>query len=104
MAGIKEALRRVSDGLDKGLCLYRGVFEEYGDLFPDTKIKFMIIELEENKGIYTVFDYGGDVRISDDIKVNDYVRLGIFNNWNAKWEKSEAYTYLTEMVRNKKDV
>jgi hypothetical protein len=87
MSGIKEAFERVGNRLNTGYCVFRGAFDNIGSFISVSSIKFIIVELDHNLGFVTVFDYNGDVRISNDIVRGSRVELQIKDNYSAKWEE-----------------
>jgi hypothetical protein len=89
MAGIKEALIKVANGKNIGYCLHKGEFDNKSNLFEKGIIKFMIFKPMGELETHTIFDYGGDVRISDKIEDGDLVILNILDNYCAKWEKND---------------
>lgn len=85
MAGIKEALRRVAEGKHFGHCVHKGEFEDKGRQLTGGFVRFMIIRLESECEITTIFGYGSDIRISDEIKDGDAIELTILSNHCAEW-------------------
>lgn len=107
MAGIKEAMKRVMDGRNQGVVIGKGEMNhafpvtEAGRLLTSPKgytsagikaaheeirtVKYLIIELYWDRGWITVYDYGSDVHIADDLELSDRVELRINDNWNATW-------------------
>ena len=107
MAGIKEAMTRVVEHRNKGLCVAKGYVRECncdgvtsGCSRCPNRIPYMIIQLDErckadkavgHGGRITVYDYGTDVIISDEIDVLDEVILVIRDNWTAEWIKQDNF-------------
>ena len=81
MAGIKEAMKRVADHRNKGIVVAMGDLKECtcGDgmgCSDCSKTKYIIIKLIKDgfeDGFITVYDYGSDVEIADNIKISDKV-------------------------------
>ena len=105
MAGIKEAMKRVMDHRNEGVVIAKGKLQEClcgenEECSDCSKAKYIIIRLdgynlvsEDGKklcgshGLITVYDYGSDIRISDDIEIMNEVMLMIRDNWTAEWVK-----------------
>jgi len=80
MAGIKEAKDLDKNNMNEGRVLYKGEFID-----NELLIKFLLIELENDKGIITQFDYGSDLRFDNNISVGNYVYLKIIDDYTAEW-------------------
>jgi len=97
MAGIKEAMKRVADHRNKGIVVAMGDLKECtcGDgmgCSDCSKTKYIIIKLIKDgfeDGFITVYDYGSDVEIADNIKISDKVMLVLKDNWSASWVRKE---------------
>lgn len=95
MAGIKEAMERVVSHRNEGKCVATGIVRECvgDDGFSEcSNTPYIIVRLngyKETRGLITVYDYGHDIRIAENIKVLDQVILMIQDNWTAKWFKME---------------
>lgn len=83
MAGIREAMNRVIEHRNEGRVLAKGNLK----LDDETPTKYLIIKLECDKSLLTVYDYGSDINIKDDINVGDKIALIISSNWSAEWQK-----------------
>ena len=111
MAGIKEAMKRVAEHRNEGKVVAMGALKEcscgtvndHKDLLDGCsdcgKTRYLIISLygdcikgkrAEDVGLITVYDHGSDIKISDDINIQDDVILMIQDNWSAIWMKKES--------------
>jgi len=84
MAGIKEAMKRVMEHRNRGEVVAMG--EVSMETCRDEPERYIIIALR-GKGKITVYDYGSDIKINENIKLNDEVILNITSNWSAEWMK-----------------
>ena len=92
MAGIKEAMQRVSEHRNIGKTVALGTLKEC-DCKDDgseqcsdcSNYEYIIIRLEDG-GLITQYDYGSDIRISSNIEVGDRVILILNDNWSAMWK------------------
>ena len=98
MAGIKEALKRVSEHRNIGYILAKGKINhrlpyasDYDEVY---KIKYIIVQLMHDGGYVTQYDYGSDVRFQDGLKVGDEIILMIRDNWTAEWIKYNKEEHL----------
>lgn len=63
------------------------------------KTKYIIIRLKDG-GLITQYDYGSDIRIADEIEVQDEVMLMSVSNWSAEWQKvDKAKVNLRELKK-----
>ena len=88
MAGIKEALIRVSEHRNIGRVLAMGKFQNSAQAFSNSKhrssfenkgrtklyaeappTKYLIIQLKKDNGYITVYDYGSDIHIAENVKI-----------------------------------
>ncbi len=76
MAGIELAEKWANDNNDKGLCIARGV--------TTTKEDFIIV-LTKSEETITVFDYGSDIVISEDVEEGSLVELKVVDDYSAVW-------------------
>jgi hypothetical protein len=81
MAGIQEAKELVKNNKITGKVLYKGEFINDNTLF-----KFILIELDNDQGIITQFDYNSDVKFEEGIVLGCYVKLNIKDDYTAIWE------------------
>ena len=80
MAGISEAKELEENNMNQGRVLYKGEFIDNGLL-----IKFLLIELDNDQGIITQFDYGSDLRFNEKVETGSYVYLNILDDYTAEW-------------------
>jgi len=103
MAAIRNALKRILDGTNKGTIVAMGEFED--KIGPEVvakvgarilvknedevkKMKYIIFRLKSTKGgLVTIYDSGEDVRFEDGLEVGDDIMLMVKDNWCARWEK-----------------
>lgn len=107
MSGIRSAMERVIAHDNEGLCLAKGTIPRQiwamglnGENVPErnhTDVGYILVRIRDDK-ILNVYDYGSDVRIADDIKQGDKVRLVILDNYSACWQKVQE----TKVMRAKK--
>lgn len=96
MAGIKEALKRVSEERNRGTVLALGQLKECtcddqsGCHICESNTTYMIVELDHDKGFITVYDYGSDIYIDPSIQLQDKVILQILDNYSATWKKLDT--------------
>ena len=96
MAGIKNALKRVMEHRNRGVVVAMG--EIAMETIQGEPERYIIIELYNDKGRITVYDYGSDIKINKDIELNDDVILMITSNWSAEWQKMTP-SQITEWER-----
>lgn len=115
MAGIKSALKRVLDKKHIGFVRAMGTLEKSSlikkgsvigecrdaDKCMELNPKFAIIELED-RGHITVYDYGSDIMIDNDLKCGDPCELQITSNYSAKWCKRHVSKSPVENVEETK--
>jgi len=96
MVGIKEAMERVGSHRNEGRCVATGTIRDCVCTSDEkcstcSNIPYMIVRLNGHGkcrgGLITVYDYGYDVRINENIKVLDDVILVLQDNWSAKWSR-----------------
>jgi len=96
MAGIKEAMKRVTEQKHEGVVVAKGKLKECACNDENqgctncSDTKYIIIRLEHDNGLITQYDYGSDVGIAADVEVGDQVFLNILSNWSAMWEANKA--------------
>ena len=107
MAGIKEAMKRVMEHRNEGRVVAMGVLKECScgeeEVCSEcSNTKYMIVKLKPRSkadkvaghaGIITVYDYGSDILIADDIELLDNIMLMIHNNWQAEWIKTSGVAF-----------
>ena len=78
MAGIGLAKQLISDKKGKGkvIALGKTVYQE----------KYVLIQLEGDKGRIYQIDYGADIKLEDNINLEDVIELRILDEYTAKWE------------------
>ena len=81
MAGIKEAKELVKDNKTTGKVLYKGEF-----INDNTLTKFILIELDNDQGFITQFDYNSDLTFEEGVVLGCYVKLNIKDDYTAIWE------------------
>jgi len=94
MAGIKKAMESVIEHRNIGKVIAQGVTRECN---CDSTIEgctdcckgtpYIIVRLEKDEGMITIFDSGSDVRIQKGLNIADRVILMILDNWTAEWQK-----------------
>ena len=77
MAGINLAEKLIKDKKDEGkvIALGKTIYNE----------KYLIIQLENDKGIIYQIDYGSDIRFSNNINLEDSVKLFQIDEYSAEW-------------------
>jgi len=78
MAGIMEAKELSYKLKNTGVVIAEGITSE--------ESKYLIIRLDNDKGVITQFDYGSDLEIDKEIQVGNKVKLTLVNEYHAKWE------------------
>jgi len=94
MAGIKEAMKRVAEHRNEGQVVAKGILKECNCSDNEgcsdcSDTKYVIIKLKSDNGLITVYDYGSDIQIADNIEVLDNVILVLNDNWSASWIRKE---------------
>lgn len=89
MSGIKEALRRVSEGRNEGVVIASGTLRECSCLKVGqacsecSDVRYLIIRLNDGG---TITQYSSeDIHIDPRIGIRDKVMLILNDNWNATW-------------------
>lgn len=78
MAGISLAKKLISERRNKGKVIALGK-TIYGE-------RFMLIQLEDDRGRIHQLDYGSDIRFAQVINLNDIVELEMKDEYTAMWE------------------
>ena len=94
MAGIKEAMKRVTEHRNEGKVVAKGVLKECDcgeeDKYSEcSQTEYLIIKLKKDGGCITVYDDGSDIRIASNVEVLDDVILVITDNWSAAWRRKK---------------
>lgn len=81
MAGIGFAKQLVQDNKNRGKVIATGrtVNNE----------KYILVQLEGDKGRIHQIDHGGDIRLEPSIGLNDIVELSIVDEYSAIWKTVE---------------
>jgi len=80
MAGIQTAEKLMIENRNKGTCVAIGTL-------LNTKTKYIIVKIDNDGGMETVYDYGSDIRINNKILLGDRVMLTMLDKYRAEWGK-----------------
>ena len=78
MAGIELAKKLINDKKDKGKVIALGKTTE--------NQKYLIIKLDDDKGIIYQIDFGSDIRFSNNINLEDEIVLKLLDEYSAEWQ------------------
>lgn len=78
MAGADLAKKLIKENRNEGKVIALGSTVE--------NQKYMLVKLNNNKGIIYQIDYGSDIRFSNNINLEDEVKLKLLDEYTAEWQ------------------
>jgi len=82
MAGIDLAEKLIRDKKSKGKVIAIGSTTE--------NQKYMLVKIENDRGIIYQLDYGSDIRFANNINLEDEIELKVLDKYNAEWQIIKA--------------